>query len=259
MRLALRFWGFLAVWAGILLTLLLSVTLASGQGAREVLANLMSWTGLALALAAYPAGVAVSAGTFAERRPVPRQLVAVMLAAASVSLIAFSLGNYVAPFAQRWLTPETEVRGSLEPATMTLGELKRQARAAVERAEAAAPTESARFWQAANRLAWHYVRRTDGAALPFLLGLIGLLTGYWSRWSRRRELQQAQQWGMGLFLVLSTYLVGENSYELIAMRSAGPVFFAGDLVMVVPLLLVVGLGWPTAVTLWRRQMDSEVY
>ncbi len=101
------------------------------------------------------------------------------------------------------------------------------------------------------------MRRTDGAALPMLLGLVGLLAGFWSSGSQRHELRHAQLWGMGLFLVLATYLVGENSYELIVLRAAGPIYFAGDLVLVVPALLAIGMGWPTVMTLWRRQQESE--
>lgn len=92
--------------------------------------------------------------------------------------------------------------------------------------------------------------------MPLLLGLVGLLTGFWARGFERRELRQAQFWAMGFFLVLATYLVGENSYELIVLRAAGPVYFAGDVVLVVPALLAVGMGWPTVVTLWRREKGS---
>jgi hypothetical protein len=113
-------------------------------------------------------------------------------------------------------------------------------------------------WLEANRLVWSYIRRTDGTLLPFLFGLIGVLTGFWSTWVRRREVQQAQAWALGLFLLMSTYLAGENGYELIVLRAAGPVFFAGDLVLVVPTLLLMGLAWPTALTLWRRHTGDEV-
>lgn len=66
MRLVLRFWIALVVWAALLLSLLLGVSLLSGQPARELAANLLSWLGLALALAAYPAGVHVSGVVFRE-------------------------------------------------------------------------------------------------------------------------------------------------------------------------------------------------
>jgi hypothetical protein len=62
---------------------------------------------------------------------------------------------------------------------------------------------------------------------------------------------------MGLFLLVSTYLAGENSYEMIVLRSAGPVYFAGDFVLVVPLLLLRGIGGPTLLTLLPPGLKSE--
>ena len=101
-------------------------------------------------------------------------------------------------------------------------------------------------WQRPNQLVWLYYRRIESAALPFLFTWLGVLTGFWSRRLARREITLAVQWAMGLFLAMSTYLVGENSYELIVLRSAGPIFFAADLILVVPGLLVVGLAGPAA-------------
>ncbi|MFQ5890585.1 MAG: hypothetical protein ACE5JR_11105 [Gemmatimonadota bacterium] len=255
MRLALRFWAHLALWAGILLMILTAISLFTGQPGATVLAQLAAWSGLALALAAFPAGVAISSEALPKGRRVARRAAAAAAAAASVSLLIFVLGNWVGPAAQQWLAgrpgPAVEVA---DAARMSLGELSSEVDAAVARARAAGSgPEAVRSWQAANRLGWHLIMRTDGALLPLLLGLIGVLTGFWSRWFPRPELRHAQLWAMGLFLVMSTYLVGENSYELIVLRSAGPMFFAGDLVLVVPALLLVGLGWPTLVTLWDRR------
>ncbi len=257
MRLVIRFWSALVVWAAILLLLLLGVSLLSGQPPRELAGNLLSWLGLALALAAYPAGVHVSGEVFREGERLPRRVAAAAVAAALASVLMFGLGNFIAPVAQRWLTSQVAAEAlAAEPAAMTLTQLRSAAREAAERARQAEAGEATRRWLVANRLAWHYVRRTDGTALPFLLGLVGLLTGFWASGFGRRDLQQAQYWGMGLFLVLATYLVGENSYELIVLRSVGPVYFAGDLVLVVPALLAIGMGWPAAVTLWRREKGS---
>lgn len=254
MRLLLRFWLAVGVWTALLLSLLLAVSFLSGQSAREVGGSLVSWLGLALALAAYPAGVHASGEVFREGGGVMRRAVTVALAAASVSVLLLGPGNFVAPVAQRWLASVADVEvAEAEPAVMTLTELQAAAREAAEQARSAAAGAATHDWLVANRLAWHYVRRTDGTALPFLLGIVGLLTGFWASGFERRELRQAQFWGVGLFLVMATYLVGENSYELIVLRSAGPVYFAGDLVLVVPALLALGMGWPTVVTLWQRE------
>ena len=97
------------------------------------------------------------------------------------------------------------------------------------------------------------MRRTDGVALPFLFALIGTLTGFWACRLVSPQLVQLQLWAMGLFLLMSTYLAGENSYELIVMRSAGPVYFAGDFVLIVPMILLIGLGWPTLIVAWKAK------
>ncbi len=257
MRLVLRFWIALGVWAAILLSLLLGVSLLSGQPPREVAGNLGSWLGLALALAAYPAGIRVSDEVFREGDGLLRRVAAATLAAASVSILLLGPGNFIAPRAQRWLTSEVSAEKlTAEPSLMSLSRLRAAAREAAEQASRAEPAAASQSWVEANRLEWHYVRRTDGTALPFLLGLVGLLMGFWASGFERRELRLAQFWGVGLFLVLATYLVGENSYELIVLRSMGPVNFAGDLVLVVPALLAVGMGWPTAVTVWKREKGT---
>lgn len=255
MRLALRFWGRLAIWAGSLLLLLAAISLASGQGVAEVIAHMPAWAALAIALAAYPAGAAVSGETFPDRRLVPRRVIEITLAAAAVSVLMLTLGNYVGPRASRWLS--SDGMGAVpEPAHMLWGELRRAAKDAVMEARTATGPEAVRKWQRANRLVWHYVRRTDGSSLPLLFGLIGVLAGFWSGLTRRRDLRQTQLWAMGLFLLMSTYLAGENGYEMIVLQSAGPVFFAGDLVLVTPILLLIGLGWPTLITLRRRATNG---
>lgn len=249
MRLALEYWGRLAIWTGVLLVILVAITLIAGQGFAEVLAHLPGWAGLALALAAFPVGISVAPETFPDGRLVPRRVMELVLAAASVSVLMLTLGNVVGPAASRALSSESAM-GQMAPAShMSLGQLAREAKAAAERAEASTAVEAVRQWQIANGLGYHFVRRTDGTLLPVLFGLIGVLAGFWSRRTPRWQIQQAQQWALGLFLLMSTYLAGENGYEMIAMRIAGPAYFAGDLVLVVPSILLLGLAWPTAMTL----------
>ncbi len=70
-------------------------------------------------------------------------------------------------------------------------------------------------------------------------------------------MRQLQHWSIGLFLIMSTYLAGENSYELIVLRAAGPVAFTGDFVLIVPTLLLMGLGWPAVLMFWKRWQESR--
>lgn len=58
---------------------------------------------------------------------------------------------------------------------------------------------------------------------------------------------------MGLFLLVSMYLGGENGYELVAARAVGPAYFAAWFIVFVPAVLGLGLGWPTLVAVFARE------
>ena len=70
MHLALRFWTRLGVWTGILLAIFLG--LGMGQGMGALLAYIPAMGGLALVLAAYPAGLAVAGMVLPDGRPAVR-------------------------------------------------------------------------------------------------------------------------------------------------------------------------------------------
>lgn len=253
MRIVLRFWGRALAWAGVLVIALLAITFLSGQGAADLAVSLPSWVGLALALAAFPAGVSIAELAFPAGPPVARLLAQALVAAASLALVLLIAGNSVAPAASRALGGAAGAAARVtEPARMSLGELTSAAREAEMRARGASPDGALAAWREANVLAWHRARRTSGAALPFLFALVGGLAGFWGARIASRPLRLAQYWGVGLLLLVSTYLVGENSYELVVMQAAGPVGFAGEMVLVVPSILLLGLGWPTVVMLWGR-------
>ena len=104
-------------------------------------------------------------------------------------------------------------------------------------------------WLETNILVWHHVRRLAAVAQPPLFAAIGLLLGFWGLRLGKRELVQFMYWATGLFLVMSTYLAGENSFELIVLKAAGPVFFSGFFVLLIPPVLVLGLAIPTVIML----------
>ncbi|MGD2069317.1 MAG: hypothetical protein PVI57_11640 [Gemmatimonadota bacterium] len=236
MRILIGFWRSLAVWTAFIAILLGAVTLLTGSGAR-VMAQVPLWLGMAFTLAAYPAGVAVSGAVLRPdhgRRGVTLGLFAGSAVGASV--LAFLLLNWVAPA----LLSPSAAPGFPEAAGMTLGQL-------AERLGAAAPRDSggtAADWLTYNHLAYHFVRRTDGMVLPALFACVGLLTGPWAR-RLPPATGRAALWGMGLFLTVTTYLAGENGYELIVLRMAGPAEFAADLVLIVPGTLILALALPT--------------
>ena len=257
MKLAGRFWLKLAIWIAILLTIFTVLGVVSpNQGFREVVAHLPVWAGLALVLAAYPAGLAVSREVLPDGPLVWRPVVEVTLAAAGVCVLTLILAGYIGPAVLRSLADSTTA-GVMASGTLSLGELRDAIREAVVRAQTHPDGNTIPVWLDVNRLSWDYLRRTDGSALPLLFGWLGILTGFWSRLTPRPDVRQLQHWAIGLFLVMSTYLAGENSYELIVLRAAGPVAFTGDFVLIVPTLLLMGLGWPAVLMFWRRWQESR--
>ncbi|MCZ6916259.1 MAG: hypothetical protein O7I93_05750 [Gemmatimonadetes bacterium] len=258
MRLATRYWAHIAMWTGILFAILSIISLLSGQGVAAVVSNIPVWGGLALILSAFPAGLAASPQAIPEGDPQWRPLAEFALAAVAVSVLALVLAGYVGPAASRWLDREDPpATGVAAAAQMSLGEIRGELRSAVARARADSVTPPDVRWRRANDLAWSYYSRTDGSlVLPVLFGCLGVLMGFWSRLIPRADVRQAFTWAMGLFLVATTYLMGENSYELIVLQSAGYVDFAAGFRLVIPAMLTVGMGWPTVLTLWKRHRDA---
>lgn len=238
MSLAKTFWRTMAIWTAIIAGILIGITALTG-GASELLASAPLWIGMAFLLAAYPAGIATVDHVLPDRTLSAASLATFTAVAASAAFAAFLLTNWVGPALQ----PSPASGLLADPSSMTLGELGEQLRVAGERARGGPDT--AENWLPFNWLAWHFVRRTDGMLLPALFAGVGLLTGYWSRRIPRADLRRLVEWGIGAFLMISTYMAGENGYELILMRIGGPAEFVGDLVLIVPGTLIVGLGLAT--------------
>jgi hypothetical protein len=236
-RIAYVFWRSTAAWAALLAVGLVLVSAISGSF-TDALANVPVWLVMAFVLAAYPGGLAASAPVFAEERGWLGRSMALLVAGLSASFLAFFATNFVAP-ALIDASP-----GDVFGAThgMDIGELRASLGSAREVAEAGPSTTES--WLPYNHLAFHYVRRLDGMLLPVLFAAVGLLTGYWTSAVADRGLRSLYTWGMGGFLLVATYLAGENGYELIVTRASGPVEFAGDLVLIVPGTLIVGLALP---------------
>lgn len=268
MQLALRFWTKLMMWTGILFLILITVSLVGGQSVGTVMAHIPVWGGLALVLAAFPAGLAVSeetvpdaetgvgAGAGAGVGVIVRPIIHMTLAAIVVSLFTFVLAGWVGPAAVGWLNRDAPPTATVEPAQMPLHVLRTELRAAMATAKADSVTEPILRWRTANQLGWEYFSRVDGSTLPVLFGWIGVLLGFWSRLSSRSDFRQAQHWAMGVFLVVVTYLAGENGYEMVMLHSGRFAGFAADFRLIVPGALVIGLGWPTIMTLWKRYQDA---
>ena len=247
-----KFWTALAVWAiGIDLFLGL-MDLTSPREGGGFLTGLVTWGGMSLVLAAFPAGLAASRAVLGEEFAW-RRWMAFGVIAASASAALFILAGWIGPaILSNAVGPEQ----ASHPAVMSLGELRGSLREALDAARALGPTASRDDWFRANELAFHYFSRVDGSAMPFLFAWFGVFTGFWLRLVPHKQLRLAQVWGIGILLVITTYFAGENSFELIVMQSAGFAGFAADIRLIVPMVGVAVLGWPTLLSLWSQTPRS---
>lgn len=228
----------LLLWSGSLLALLLTTGLLSGGGSSLVEA-LPGWGYQALVLGAFPAGIGSAPAVFRGGRLTVRGLGSVAGCATLIGIVVFGLAHWAAPAARQG--------GGDEPRALSLPALSSQAHAAVDRAR---DTDLATDWTKANTLFWEMDRRTSESLLVPLLTLLGLAVGFWSARVRTRGLELLQNWGMGVFLLLTLYGSVENGYELVAMRTVGALTPSGFLPLVVPGLLLLGLGWATLLAAW---------
>ncbi len=253
MSLIPKFLAKLAIWTGLLLLAFMALSALGGWA--EAFAHLPAWAGRALGLAAFPAGLAVAKDVLPDGSVSWSRLGTMLGLTVGLSVTTFVLANWVGPVAQRSITQDAGADWA-DASTMSYGTLRHEVVAAIDIAKQQPEVNTIEHWLPANALLWQHDMRTLGSVLPFLFGWIGVLVGFWTRLTPRADLRQAQQWALGLFLVMSTYLAGENSYELIVLRAGGPVFFAGLFVLFIPTMLMFSLGWPTALVLWDRSREN---
>lgn len=249
MYLLRRYFLRLVVW-GVGLFVFLSLAGLGAEGGSP-------WTGpsrvpalacFAMILACFPAGLSVGTDVLATPRSFIRDGIRLTLASVAVIAVAFVFIQYVAPTAlARGRVPG---QGSvIEPRELTLPELREYGRGVAKVAESG-PDSDLAAWRVANTVAFEHERRAAHSSLPFFLTWVGALAGYWSARIRHTRLRVAQLLTMGLFILVSMYLGGENGYELVAARMAGQAYFAAWFIVFVPALLGLGMGWPTLVSVY---------
>lgn len=252
MRLALRFLIRLLAWtAGLVALVTLAALLGEVRGGLRA-ADVLSWVGGMLAFAGFPAGIAVATQVLDWNDPRIGRMVAFTGAALAVAVAVFALRGYVAPaiLADPGAAEDVARGGAalagLDPATLPLGERIAALRLAEAEAEKLATQEA---WLVANRIGWHVDGTLTGAIGAFVFGWLGVLVGAWAGWTSRPEVRQAQFWAIGLFLLVTGYLMGENSYELILLKMNGPAYVTAWFPLIAPGMLLAGLAFATGARL----------
>lgn len=203
------------IWAAGIFTLMATAEYLSDgrQGGQYVM-----WLARAVAVAALPAGITISADVFAgpgKWRP----LIEAVLAAALVAAVAFLLMGVVAA------VPAGEVR--------SLGQLAREMR------------DAAASWEARNDAAWRFYVALLQPLQVLLFAAIGVQVGIWTRYALPPVYRRVLWWAVGLGLLVSGFGVSETTYESIILHVNGDASFAAFYTVLVPLSICAGLALPT--------------
>lgn len=252
MRIAGRFLVRLVAWAGGFLGIMALVLLLSGGREEVRLLHAINWLAGALTLAAFPAGIAVADEVVRWTEPRLRPFLLFAAAAGLIGLLVIGVRGYLGPALVRAGEPPGAAdRVEVEAAAIYLHDRPAALRQAYAAAEAR-PAAAVAAWRAANRLGWNLDGTIVGGLMAAVFAWIGCLFGGWVRCLERPELGRAAYWALGLFLLVSTYLMTENSYEFIVIHMAGPALFAAWLPLIGPGMLLVGLAIPTVVAVASR-------
>lgn len=214
--------------------------LATGTTAPgSFFADLTGFGAAMLALASLAGGVAAARHWMDAGTAKPRQFLGLALAAASLGAGAYGIVDQLAPrFAAA--THSVESPEAIEPASLTSTELRLRTASAVQRAQSAEAQEAAEAWQEVNRLVFEHDLRIVQSLLVPVMALLGLLAG--AATERVGLAWRAPAlWGLAGFLAFSMFMSGENGYEMIVLRSAGPMEFAAWLQGIVPGCVLIGL------------------
>jgi hypothetical protein len=249
MQLLTRYFVRLAGWSVALFGFLLLA--GSGGEIWSTMFRAPALASFAMILACFPAGLSVGASVLETPRTFLREGIKLTLVTFTLIAVAFVVIQYVAPTALAGGRLVTDAGNEIEPRELTLPELREWGREVVRRAEAG-PRTDLDAWFEANTFAFEHERRLAHSSLPFFLTWIGALAGYWAARIRHVQLRTAQLLAMGLFILVSMYLGGENGYELVAVRAAGQAYFAAWFIVFVPAMLGLGLGWPTMVSIFAQ-------
>lgn len=253
--LTLRFLSRVALWTAGFLGLVLLATWLSGERDEILTLHATRWLAGMIAFAAFPAGIGIARDVITWRRPRLARMAELTLAASALALLVVGVRGYLGPLAVRAAYPDREFHAEVEPAALLLHERPAALRRADARASAD-PDAGVAEWLPANRIAWELDVTFTGAALAVVLAWIGVLVGSWSDWTPRKELQRAQYWLVGLFLLVSGYGMTENTYELIVLNMAGPAYFGPWFALLVPSMVLLGMAFPTASRLLVPNTDA---
>lgn len=234
----------LAVWTTGLLLVHTTLRAATDVGAPwSFVADLFNFSGPILVIGALAAGIGTAAVAAREESyPSLGDTARVSAVGAMAGVLAYVLMS--------WVTPAVMPDGlaGVEPRATPSADIRDRLGAVSESIEVLPDAEKPSAWRQANIWAFEHERRIVQSVLVPVLAVVGLLVGFWAS-ELQRTIRPLAIWGVALFLTATMYLAMENGYELIVLRSAGPMAFVPWLQLIVPGAVLVGLLLPTC-TRW---------
>ncbi|HET9439842.1 MAG TPA: hypothetical protein VFO52_06710 [Longimicrobiales bacterium] len=214
MRVLRKFLWTHALWSAGIMLLVIPISLLTADGLEVV--QYLRWLAHSIALATFPAGLMVGADAF--RGPaVWRNIGLLSLAEIAIMIIVLVLLGFAAPM------------GGLD-----LFELIAQL-----------PTSPTPDWLRWNQMAWSvYMTAAEAISVPVYSGL-GIMLGAWAEQVLPQTLRRILFWAMSLLLVVFTYMMTENSYEMLVIKTNGPAAFSAFFVLLIPVGMYAGLLLPS--------------
>jgi hypothetical protein len=188
------------------------------------LAQYARWLARALAIGAFPAGIAASRGVDPPSRSW-RIVLETASAAAVVALVAFIL--------IAWLPA---VLGDEGRSLSRLALIMRT---------------SGGSWETLNDASWRFFEAVLLPIQALLHAAIGFQLGIWGPRSVTPALSRVLYWGVALGLLVVNFGVSDTTYETIILRTAADVRFAAGYALLLPAGIAAGLALPTLAVLRR--------
>jgi hypothetical protein len=213
MNVVKRFLLIHALWTAAIAALIVPLSLATVQGLAP--AQYVRWFAHSVALATLPAGWIVGADVFRGR--VWRNLVLLSAIEVFLMFFVFALLGFAAPM-------------SGENVIFTMQRIAALADAS---------------WLQRNQLAWSvYMTVAECVSVPIYAGL-GMMLGAWAEQVLPVTFRRLLFWAVSLKMVAFTYLITENSYEMLVIKTNGPAAFSAFFMLLIPLGMYGGLLLPS--------------
>ena len=209
------------LWGAAIMALIIPISMTTTTGIRD--AGIVRWLAHSLALGAFPAGLGVGVEAFRGR--VWRNLGLLTIAEVLMTAVVIVLLIIGAKL------------DDMNLFSMLVANVDE-------------PNSS---WLTWNQTAWpFYMAVAEAISVPIYSGQ-GMMLGVWGEQALPVAIRRVVWWAFSLLLIASSYLIGENSYEMIVVKMNGPAAFAAFFMILIPVGMYSGLLLPSYALARRAQ------